>query len=382
MKKPKKLGSKLLFFIFCVSMTLVFISCQTASSEQIINNETISTVNIEQNQIKENSSPSNLNQEDDLQPLTEEERSLNFQKLLSNQPDFVADEIFFYNEGFGGISGKNRVAKKGNRYFVDTGYVKVITEDNRAIRLDDSNKTFDESVIREEIVLNNGLPLNPQTLAKQENIKLIPLGTQVIDNHKTIKVEAKLKNQTSQVFLYFAKDLNYLITVIQVINSQRSSVQRLQNISLDVPNGLVEIPSDYKPIPKYKWSRVDSAKVFYDGKLQKKYSIFRSEDGNQLFVTLYEPHPVSGTPLPWHYLVFLKEQTAEIGYQGMLITDEGELAWESKAKEATSSGENKPNKSDSLCESKNCPKTTVGTNFAQFPSVYFEDRKSIVKVTW
>ncbi len=331
---------------------------------------------------KENSTLSNSTKEEVLQPLKEAERSLDFQKLLSNQPNFVADETFFYGEGFGGISGKNRVAKKDNRYFVDTGYVKVITEDNRAIRLNDSNKTFDESVVRDEIVLNNGLPLNPQTLAKQKNIKFIPIGIQVIDNHKTIKVEAKLENQTSQVFLYFAEDLNYLIVAIQVLNSQRGSIQRLQNISLDVPSGLVEIPSDYKPILKYKWKRVDFAKVFYDKKLQKKSSVFRSEDGNQLFVTLYEPHPVSGTPLPWHYLIFLKEQTCEIAYQGMLVTKDGDFAWESKENEAVSVGENKPDKDNPLCEGEKCPKTIIETNFIQFASVYYSDRKSTVKVTW
>ena len=375
MTKIQKLIIKL-FFSICVLITLASVSCQTAS------NDIDSITSIKQKQIKENSTISNKDREDDLQPLTEEERSLDFQKLLSNQPDFVADEILFYNEGFGGISLKSRVAKKDNRYVVDTGYVKVITEDNRVIRLDDSSKTFDESVIKYETILNNGLPLNAQTLAKQENIKLIPLGTQVIDNHKTIKVEAKLENQTSQVFLYFAKDLNYLIIVIQVGSSQQSSVQRLQNISLDVPNGLVDIPPDYKSMPKYKWSRVDSAKVFYGGQLQKEYSVFRSADGNQLFVTLYEPHPDTGLPWPWHYLVFLKEQIAEIGYQEMLITNEGELAWESKSKEATSSGDTKSDKDNPLCESKKCPKTVVGTNFVQFPSVYYEDRKSIVKVIW
>jgi len=63
-------------------------------------------------------------------------------------------------------------------------------------------------------------------------------------------------------------------------------------------------------------------------------SVFRSDNGNELFVTLYEPHPATGLPLPWHYLVFLKEQTVEIGFQGLLITQEGKLAWDANAREA------------------------------------------------
>ena len=70
-----------------------------------------------------------------LSPLTEAERAFDLQNIVANQPDFVADEVFFYGEGFGGFSAKSRVARKGNRYFVDTGYVKIITESGKAIRL-------------------------------------------------------------------------------------------------------------------------------------------------------------------------------------------------------------------------------------------------------
>ena len=231
-------------------------------------------------------------------------------------------------------------------------------------------------------MLGNGHPINPQELVSQKGVKFIALGTQIIDGHKCLKIEAKLEGQDLQVFLYAAEDLKYLIVAAQVLNPPRGSIQRLQNISLEVPSGLVEIPSDYRTVPKYKWTLVESAKVIYEGKPKKDASVFRSEDGNQLFVTLYEPHPNSGLPLAWHYLVYLKEQTVEIGYQGLLIAKNGDFAWQTKDKEATSSGENKPDKDSYPCEGKKCPKTIIGTNFVQFPSVYFEDRKSIVKVAW
>ena len=333
-------------------------------------------------QTRRPSSMTKPSDEPPIMPLSEAERALDLPGIVANQPDFVADESFFYNEGFGGFGAKRHVARKGNRYFIDTGFVKIIVESDKEIRLNDASKTFEETPIRNQLVLSNGRPINPQMLASQNGVKFIALGTQFIDGHKCLKIEAKLNEQDVQVFLYAAEDLKYLIIAAQVLNPPRSSVQKLQNISLEVPSQLAEIPPDYKPLPKYKWMRIDSAEVFYDGKLQKDYSVFRSEDGNQLFVTLYEPHPNSGLPLPWHYLVYLKEQTVEVGYQGLLITKNGDFAWQTKEKEASSSGEDKPDKDHYPCDGQRCTKTIVGTNFVQFPSVYFEDRKSIVKVTW
>jgi hypothetical protein len=317
-----------------------------------------------------------------LAPLTEAERSLNLHDLVANQPDFVADEVFFYSEGFGGFSANRHIARKGNRYFVDTGFVKVITEPGKEIRLNDGNKTFEETPIGSEFVAGNGHPIDPTLLPLQKGATFVALGSQTIDGHKCLKIEVKVPDQKAQIFLYAAEDLKYLIIAAQVLNPPRGSIQRLQKISLDVPVALVEIPPDYRPPPKHKWSRVDSATVTYDGKRGKGFSVFRSDDGNQLFVTLYEPHPNTGLPLPWHYLVFLKEQMVEIAFQGTLITQDGKLAWEANAKEAFSNGGNKPDKRHYPCDGSKCPKTIVRTNAVQFPSVFYDDRKSMVGVTW
>lgn len=317
-----------------------------------------------------------------LKALTEAERALDFKSIVANQPDFVADELFFYGEGFGGFSAKRRVARKGNRYFVDTGYVKVISEPGKEIRLNDKDRTFEEAPIGSEFVLGNGHPIDPQILASQNGATFTALGTQTIYGRKCIKIEAKIPDQSAQVFLYVAKDMKYLVVAAQVLNPPRGAIQRLQNISLVVPRRLVKIPTNYRPLPKHKWSRVDSANVSYDGKPGGDYSVFRSDDGAQLFVTLYEPHPDTGAPLPWHYLIFLKEQTVEIGFEGMLITAEGKLAWDTKAREAFSKGDNKPDRGYYPCDWRKCPKTVIGTNFVQFPSVYYEDRKSLVRVIW
>src|SRR5687767_8157386 len=93
-----------------------------------------------------------------LVPLTDTERALDFKSIVANQPDFVADEVFFYGEGFGGFSAKRHVARKGNRFFIDTGFVKIILEPGKEIRLNDGNKTFEETPISPGIVLGSGHP--------------------------------------------------------------------------------------------------------------------------------------------------------------------------------------------------------------------------------
>ncbi|MCM3869796.1 MAG: hypothetical protein ND895_03715 [Pyrinomonadaceae bacterium] len=317
-----------------------------------------------------------------LAPLTQAERALDLKSILTKQPDFVADEEFFYGEGSGGFSAKRHIARKGNRYFADTGYVKTITEPGKEIRLNDSDKTFEETPIASEFVLGSGQPIDPRTLASQDGVTFVALGTQLIDGHKCVKIQARIPNQRAQVFVYAAEDLKYLIVAVQVLNPPRGAIQRLQNISLDVPDGLVEVPANYSPLSKHKWLRVESAIVTYDGKPGKNARVFRSDDVNVLFVTLYEPHPATGLLLPWHYLVFLKEQTVELAFEGMLITKDGKLAWDTNAREAFSNGDDKPSNGNYPCHVQKCPPTNVGTNFVQFPSVYYDDRKSTVRVTW
>lgn len=315
-------------------------------------------------------------------PLTEAERVLDPKSIIANQPDFVADEVFFYGEGFGGFSAKSRVARKGSRYRIDTGVVVVITEPGKpAIRLYAGSKTFEETPANQGPPPGSGRPIDPQALAYREGVIFTSLGTQVVDGHKCLKIEAKSDGQSAKIYLYAAEDLNYLVIAAQVLNPPRGAIQRLQNISLKVPDSLFEIPSGYKLLPKYRWERVDSAKVTYDGKTHNDFSVFRSHNGD-LFVTLTEPHPATGLLLHWHYLVWLKEKIVEVAYQGTLTTSKGELAWQSKEEEAFSTGDSTPDRERSPCSERGCPKTVVGTNYVQFPSVYYEDRKSMIRVAW
>ena len=99
------------------------------------------------------------------------------------------------------------------------------------------------------------------------------------------------------------------------------------------------------------------------------------------FVTLKEPHPASGALLDWSYLVFPKKEFVQVGYQGTLETTKGEFAWKTDATVATSRGEIQPGHSP-VCDKKGCPKLVATSNSLLFPSVYWTDRKSMVKVVW
>jgi len=89
--------------------------------------------------------------------------------------------------------------------------------------------------------------------------------------------------------------LKNLLLVVQTIAPKRSAVQRLRNISLEVPDSLVAIPSDFKPIEHDSWKKVESAKVIYKGRPSKDYGVFRAP-GGELFIWIEDAF------YPWHYL--------------------------------------------------------------------------------
>lgn len=142
-----------------------------------------------------------------LVPLTEEARKLDLVEILTNQPDFRAEESFFDFEGHGGFSAKRIVARKGQRQLIDTGFVKLLTEPGKEIRLNDASKTYEELPVRDELTLANGRPLDVHRLARQDGVRFTALGSQIIDGYKCLKIEAKLDGQPTQVFLYAAADL-------------------------------------------------------------------------------------------------------------------------------------------------------------------------------
>lgn len=222
----------------------------------------------------------NKKDEEVLTPLTDEERALNPRDIVANQPDFVADLTFFYGEGFGGMSGGERIARKGKRYREESQFWLFIGEEGKpAARVSTEAKAYDDMEPTRDQSASGSSPFNPKTIAEESDVTFTALGTVMLSEHKCIKIEAARKGKPEKIYLYAARDLKNLIIVAQVLNPPRGFVQTLSNISLEVPDNLVEIPADYKPIDHDRWTKVETAQLTYGGKPSKDFGVFRAPGG-------------------------------------------------------------------------------------------------------
>lgn len=314
-----------------------------------------------------------IKDEEVLTPLTDEERALNPRDVVLNQPDFVADLSFFYSEGFGGLGGGHRVARKGNRYREESEHWLFIgVSGKRTARVFPNSKTYDDfEPVRDELP-GGASSFNPKSLGLEQDVTFTALGTVELNGYKCIKIEATRKDRPDEkIYLYAARELKDLIIVGQVRDKNRGLVQKLSNISFDVPESLVEIPSDYKPIQHDRWTKVETAKVAYGGKPSKDFGVFRSPTG-ELFVWIKD------APYSWEYLVRPKEATVETAFQGMLVTPSGKYIWRTNETEAYSTTYYR-NKSE---ERKKENEVIVKSNSVKFRSNDYDKDKAMIEVTW
>ena len=302
-----------------------------------------------------------------LVPLTEEEKKIIPKDIVANQPDFTAVQAYFSAREISGFSTASKVAKKGNKYRVDTGFVVVITEPNKpALRLN-QDKTYEETVGVRKPFVSATMPLNPTDLLEFTDISFIALGTIEIEGKKLLKIQAKSKEFNQEVFLYADLGRKNLITVVQILSPQRSSIQRLQEISFDVPAELFDI-SGYKQLPKFKWEKVKNAKVFYEGKLVADAVVFRSSD--YIFVHVKEFKDL---------LIDLKRKIADtVVFQGLLVAKNGAYIWQTTEEEAISTGEPE-NYIEPGCRS--CVQIKAEANSVTVPDPYNKSN-TLAKITW
>ena len=269
--------------------------------------------------------------------LTGEEKNLNYRNLIANQPDFSADLSYFRSEMVSGGGGGERITRKGNRYRRESQFWIFIGETGKQrIRLFPQTKTYNDLEPADDENLSYSSPFNPKTLANDVETIFTPLGKITIDGHECIKVQVQRKGEkleSEKISLYLAKDLKYLVIVAQVQNLPFSFIQRLGNISLEVADNLVQIPTDYKPIERDIWKKVENAKVKYQGKFSKDFGVFRSLTG-ELFVWLDLGE--EDDPFIWNYVIHPEQKIANIAFQGMLVTRNGEYVWRTKETEAFS----------------------------------------------
>ena len=276
------------------------------------------------------------------------------------------------NEGFGGFSVTEHIARKGSRYREENGYWIFVGEIGKpSVRLHPEKKVYDDILPPRE-GLEDGDVFDPRVLGLESEASFAALGTVQIDGHKCVKIEVARKGEREKIYLYAALDLKNLVLIAQRIGQNRGMAERLRNISFDVSDNLVEIPSDFKPIEHDKWTKVESAKVTYNGKPSEDCGVFRAP-GGELFIWLQDAHYFG------LYLYRPKKKRVEGAFQGLLLSRSGTYIWQSKETEAFSLTDyRKPDKRPSDAHSV----ARVETNSITFQSFGNELEKVAIRVSW
>lgn len=309
----------------------------------------------------------NASNEPALIPLTEDEKKVDPKSVVENQPDFTAIESYFSARDISGFSSSSKVARKGNKYRTDTGFVVVITELNKPNLRLNQDKTLEEGVGNRKSFVSATSPLNPTDLLGFADISFASLGTIDIDKNKLLKIQAKSKEFNQEVFLYADLGKKNLITIVQILGSNRSSIQRLNEISFDVPNQLFDI-SEYKSKPKFNWTKIKTAKIVYRGENVKDGVAFRH--GKYIFIHAGEFD---------HMLIDVDKKTAlTVVYRGLLLSKEGYLIWQTKDEEAVSIGNTEDYFSG---ENEYSVKIDVTSNSVTIPDRENKN-KVLAKITW
>lgn len=166
-----------------------------------------------------------------------------------------------------------------------------------------------------------------------------------------------------------------LVIVAQIVEPKRKTLQTLGNISLDVPDSLVQIPSDYKPIEHDRWVKLENAKVTYGGEASKDFFVFRAP-GGQLFVR------VNDAPYHWDYLVRPTEATVETAFQGLIVTRSGGYIWQTKESEGFSQTYYRIPRPPSEWEKEENRRVIVKSNSVTFRSNDYGKTKAMIEVRW
>ena len=179
--------------------------------------------------------------------------SLQLKAILTDQPDFLAEEIFteFEPRVHGGFSLRNKLAKKGDCYRSESdGSVFFFCMQKPTVYFNPRKKTIREVPSIDVKWYQHGSHV--QMLVNEQSLTFEEIGTETIDSHdcRKIKVSRTTSNANDPtVFLYAAKDLRNLIIVVEVNLSDRTNRYVLRNVTFEVP---VEL---FAPIERYNAPR-------------------------------------------------------------------------------------------------------------------------------
>lgn len=170
-------------------------------------------------------------------------------QMLAHQPDYMGTEQFIFSEGFGGFGGRSKVAKLGNRLREEDKDQIIIHEPGKpSIRIIPGKRQYSEFTVD----IPNQFAIDPEELAKRDDVTFKLVGTERVNGIKVLKVAAVYKNKKLEqikMTFYIAPGLKNLIIKRETnLGGKVQMIMLLQDVSLSVSEKLFEIPSDYKKV--------------------------------------------------------------------------------------------------------------------------------------
>jgi hypothetical protein len=338
-----------------------------------------------------------------LLPLTAEEQKLDPRKIIAEQPDFVADQEGDYVGGSRhAIRFKRKIAKSGNRFAVIDDFRTTVTDLGKSVLSMNGNEREYEF-----LTIGNFEDRHLEDCDFRELLSL-PKATFSIRGRRVMYGRSCLEIEISNIFqddagrkLWLLADpqAQNLIIAFRSFNKHNVTQLHLSNISFKPPMELFEIPPGYSEIKKIEWKRIKSARVFFGSTFDKDAFVFQNQNG-ELFVSVSEPHPNTGSPYPWTYLVF---EDGEKGIRvdapaGMetVVTASGDLlsatddvgfSREFLTPDSQEQGDEVP-QTDSRPPTKKSdgpkPRGGIqdGKRWVEFPSLDYRTNRTIIRIEW
>lgn len=161
---------------------------------------------------------------------------------------------FIFSEGFGGMGGKSKIAKMGNRQAEISDDAIIINEPGKPIiKIYPKRKEYSETTIK----LPANFAISPEELAKRNDVVFKSLGKERVGKYACLKIEASYNDEKleSIKFLFWsAPELkNLVVRSVISLGPEVKFITVLEDVSLSVNEELFRIPADYKKViePNY-----------------------------------------------------------------------------------------------------------------------------------
>jgi len=175
--------------------------------------------------------------------------SVDLRQMLAVQPDYTGIQHFIFSEGFGVFGGDSKVARLGNRMREEDENQIIIHERGKpSIRIIPGKRQYSEFTVD----VHEGFAVEPEDLAKRDDVTFKLAGTDQVNGMKVLKVEAVYKDKKLEpikITFYIAPELKNLVVRQEVnLGDKVGMITVLQEISLNVDKKLFEIPPGYKKV--------------------------------------------------------------------------------------------------------------------------------------